>query len=106
MKIFFNTYWNFFKKNIIKYTSSLTYDGVLNVVNNCEENAIKEIIRITHADRINDFIDYDFNGYSLSKILMLFSFLTSFRQANLENTNRYFQQFLKNGRNRRDWHGK
>ena len=31
----------------------------------------------------------------LSKILMLFSFLTSFRQANLENTNRYFQQFLK-----------
>ena len=58
------------KNNKIKYTNSLTYKGMLNVVSNSEE-AIKEIVRITHAQRINEFIDYDFNGKTISKILML-----------------------------------
>ena len=54
----------------IKYSNSLTYSGVFNVVKDSDE-AIKEIVRITHAQRINEFIDYDFNGKTISKILML-----------------------------------
>lgn len=59
------------KNNIIPYATSLTFEGVLSVVDNDEEEAIKEIVRITHANRIKEFIDYDFNGNTISKILML-----------------------------------
>lgn len=59
------------KKNIIKYTQSLTFEGVMKVVNNNEEEAIKEIIRRTHAARIYDFINYDFGGKTISSILMI-----------------------------------
>jgi len=58
------------KRNEIKYTNSLTYDGVLKVSGN-ENEAIKEIIRITHAARINEFINYSFNGQTISQILMI-----------------------------------
>ena len=58
------------KRNEIKYTNSLTYDGVLKVSGN-ENEAIKEIIRIAHAARINEFINYSFNGQTISQILMI-----------------------------------
>lgn len=58
------------KANKIKYTDSLTYEGVLNVTES-EEEAIKEIVRITHAARIKEFIDYDFGGQTISQILMI-----------------------------------
>ena len=61
---------NDIKANKIKYTDSLTYEGVLNVVGG-EEEAIKEIVRMTHAARINEFIDYDFGGQTISQILMI-----------------------------------
>ena len=57
------------KANKIKYTDSLTYEGVLNVTGR-EKEAIKEIVRITHAARINEFIDYDFGGQTISQILI------------------------------------
>lgn len=59
------------KKNIIKHTESLTFEGVMKVVNYNEEEAIKEIVRRTHAARIYDFIDYDFGGKTISSILMI-----------------------------------
>lgn len=58
------------KANIIKYTDSLTYEGVLNVTGS-EKEAVKEIIRITHAARVNEFINYDFGGQTISQILMI-----------------------------------
>ena len=58
------------KNNIINHTTSLTFDGVMKTVNN-EEEAIKEIIRLTHAQRIKDFVDLDFGGKTISNILML-----------------------------------
>lgn len=58
------------KKNKIKYTDSLTFDGVLKVSKN-ENEAIKEIVRITHAARINEFIDYKIQGKSISDILLV-----------------------------------
>ncbi len=58
------------KANKIKYTDALTYEGVLNVTGS-EKEAIKEIIRITHAARIKEFIDYDFGGQTISQILMI-----------------------------------
>jgi hypothetical protein len=51
----------------IKYTKSLTYQGVLKVCNNDEEEAIKEIIRRTHAARIEEFMTYEF-GVNKTKI--------------------------------------
>jgi len=59
------------KRNIIKYTTSLTFQGVMKVVNNNEEEAIKEIVRITHAQRIREFVDIELNGKTISSILML-----------------------------------
>lgn len=59
------------KNNNIKYTSSLTFDGVMKTVNYNEDEAIKEIVRITHAQRIKEFIDFDFGGKTISNILML-----------------------------------
>lgn len=59
------------KSNNIPYTSSLTYDGVLKVMGGNEDEAIKEIVRKTHAQRIKEFINYDFNGRTLSTILQL-----------------------------------
>lgn len=58
------------KANKIKYTDSLTYEGVLNVTGS-EKEAIKEIVRMTHAPRINEFIDYNFDGQTISRILMI-----------------------------------
>ena len=58
------------KVNKIKYTDSLTYEGVLKVVGS-EEEAVKEIIRITHAARIKEFIDYNFGGQTISRILLI-----------------------------------
>lgn len=52
----------------IKYTKSLTYQGVLKVCGNNEEEAIKEIIRRTHAARIEEFINYEFGGMNKTKI--------------------------------------
>lgn len=59
------------KNNNIKYSTSLTYDGVLKTVNNDPEEAIKEIVRITHAQRITEFINYDFGGKKISDNLIL-----------------------------------
>lgn len=59
------------KNNNIKYTQELTFDGVMNTVNNDENEAIKEIVRRTHADRILDFINYDFGGNKISNILII-----------------------------------
>lgn len=59
------------KRNEIAYTNSLTFAGVLNVVDGSEDEAIKEIVRITHAQRINEYIDFDFNGKTISSILQL-----------------------------------
>ena len=59
------------KNNRIKYTSSLTFDGVMKTVGNNEDEAIKEIVRITHAARIREFIEYSFDGKTISSILML-----------------------------------
>lgn len=59
------------KSNNIKYSDSLTFDGVLKVVNNDKEEAIKEIIRRTHAARIHEFISYNFGGLSIENILLL-----------------------------------
>lgn len=58
------------KNNNIKYTNSLTFDGVFKVSKN-ENEAIKEIIRITHAARINEFIDYRFDGNNCIKDVLL-----------------------------------
>lgn len=59
------------KNNKIKYTDSLTFEGVMKVVKNDEEEAIKEIIRRTHAARIYDFINLDIGGKTISNILMI-----------------------------------
>lgn len=59
------------KKNNIKYTDKITYSGILSVVNGNENEAIKEIVRITHARRIKEFINYDFDGKKIYDILML-----------------------------------
>lgn len=59
------------KNDEIKYTNSLSFKGVLKTVGGNEEEAIKEIVRITHAQRIKEFIEYDFGGKKISSILML-----------------------------------
>lgn len=59
------------KNNEIKYTTSLSYKGVLKAVDDDENEAIKEIVRITHAQRIKEFTEYDFGGKTISNILML-----------------------------------
>lgn len=59
------------KNGNIKYTNSLTFNGVLKVVNNEEEEAIKEIVRVTHPQRIKEYIDYDFGGKTIYNILQL-----------------------------------
>lgn len=59
------------KNNKIEHTESLTFEGVMKVVNNNENEAIKEIIRRTHAARIFDFIDCDIGGKTISSILMI-----------------------------------
>lgn len=59
------------KNNIIKYATDLTYEGVVSSFNGDEDEAIKEIIRRTHADRITDFIDYDFDGKKISDVLTI-----------------------------------
>lgn len=58
-------------KNDIPYTDSLTFEGVMSVVENNQEEAIKEIVRITHARRINEYIDYEFADKKISTILRL-----------------------------------
>ncbi len=59
------------KNNAIKYSNELTFEGVLKVTNNNETEAIKEIIRRTHAARIYEFIDYEFDNRSINDILLL-----------------------------------
>ncbi len=59
------------KNNNIKYADSLTFEGVMQVVGNNEDEAIKEIIRRTHAARIYEFIDFNFGGISIDKILLV-----------------------------------
>ena len=59
------------KSGHIRYNNTISFEGMLRVTNNNENEAIKEIIRITHAQRIKDFINYDFNGFTISKILCL-----------------------------------
>ena len=58
-------------QNDIPYTNSLTFDGVMSVVNNDAEEAIKEIVRITHAHRIKEYINYEFGDKTISSILRL-----------------------------------
>ena len=59
------------KRNEILYTNSLTFSGVMDVVGNDEEEAIKEIIRITHAKRIKEYINYPFGETTIARILKL-----------------------------------
>lgn len=63
------------KNNNIKYSDSLTFEGVMKVVENNEDEAIKEIIRRTHASRIYEFINYGFSitptTNSISNILLV-----------------------------------
>ena len=58
------------KNNNIKYTESLTYEGVLKTCKDDKE-AVKEIVRITHAARISEFIDYKIGGKSINDILLV-----------------------------------
>lgn len=62
---------NDIKNNRIKYSNELTFEGVLKVTENNENEAIKEIVRRTHAARIYEFIDYKFDNRSISDILLL-----------------------------------
>jgi hypothetical protein len=57
------------KENKIKYSDTLTYDGVFQVKND-EKETIKEIVRLTHSSRISEFIAYDFgDNNSIAKTL-------------------------------------
>ena len=58
------------KANHIKYSNSLTFDGVLKVSKD-ENEAVKEIVRLTHAPRINEYISYDIKGQTISNILLI-----------------------------------
>lgn len=59
------------KNNEIKYLESITYEGVLDVKGS-EEEAIKEIVRMSHARRINEFINCTFkDGKSIANTLIL-----------------------------------
>ena len=46
------------RNNKIKYSDSITYEGVLKI-KKTDEETIKEIIRLTHAPRIREFICHD-----------------------------------------------
>lgn len=46
------------RNNNIKYSNSITYEGVLKI-KKTDEETIKEIIRLTHAPRIREFVCYD-----------------------------------------------
>ncbi len=58
-------------QNNIMYTNSLTFAGVMSVVGNNQEEAVKEIVRITHAHRIKEYVDYEFGDKTISSILRL-----------------------------------
>lgn len=60
------------KNNIIRHNSgSVTFEGVLKVVSN-ETEAVKEIVRLTHAARIEEFINFHFDGgQTIANILQL-----------------------------------
>ena len=58
------------KENKIKYSDTLTYAGVFQVKND-EKETIKEIVRLTHASRISEFIAFDFgDNNSIAKSLV------------------------------------
>lgn len=59
-------------KNNIKYAGSITFEGVMRVKND-EKEAVKEIVRLTHAARIYEFLNakLDGSGNTISSILML-----------------------------------
>ncbi len=61
------------KSGKIKYSDTLTFQGVLDVKKGNEEEAIKEIVRLTHAARINEFLDLKFTDRSqtISEILSI-----------------------------------
>lgn len=60
------------KENMIKHNAnSITFEGVLKVVSD-EEEAVKEIVRLTHAARIEEFVEYKFqSNQTISDILQL-----------------------------------
>ena len=56
----------------INYSDNLTYAGVLKVKHGDEEEAVKEIVRLTHAKRVTEFLEYRFDGgRSISEILKI-----------------------------------
>lgn len=62
------------KNNKIKHAERLkiTYKGVLEVKKGNVEEAIKEIIRLTHAARVFEFLDCEFEGHQkISNILKI-----------------------------------
>lgn len=61
------------KSGKIKYSDTLTFQGVLDVKKGNEEEAIKEIVRLTHAARINEFLEWKFTDRSqtISEILSI-----------------------------------
>ena len=60
------------KENKIKHNAnSITFEGVLKVVSD-EEEAVKEIVRLTHAARIEEFVEYKFErNKTISDVLQL-----------------------------------
>lgn len=56
------------KNGIIKHSEALTYEGVLSVYKD-EKETIKEIVRRTHAARIEDYMNYKFNNITLDSKL-------------------------------------
>ena len=60
------------KNGKIGHEENLLFDGVLKVKKGNEEEAIKEIIRLTHAKRIFDYLDYQFdNGQTIAQLLKI-----------------------------------
>ncbi len=61
------------KSGKIKYSDTLTFQGVLDVKKGNEEEAIKEIIRLTHAARINEYLEWKFpdSTQTISEILRI-----------------------------------
>ena len=61
-------------KGIIKHADKLkiTYKGVLEVKNGNIDETIKEIIRLTHAARVFEFLDHEFEGHQkIAQILKI-----------------------------------
>ena len=60
------------KNDNFNHTKSLTYNGVLKVKNNNSDEAIKEIVRATHATRISDILNKELScGSSIASFLKI-----------------------------------